>query len=223
MISICIASCLNYPERNKYLEKVIKSCKTCFSSYELEFLIGFDKYGTEIDGTKCYTHNKGLGHSWNWCIQNASYDLILQIEDDWKVEIGNGNIGNIDSKEDFMNHVNNRIDIINEYGGIYKFTNIDDKFWSNGKTEREFNGYKFKELNKPDKYKPNTWDMYLYSNQPHLKNKNLHDKVGYFKENVCPAKVEIDMCEQFFKSNERVFLSPFFTFVHIGVVQSRPQ
>ena len=218
MISIAIASCLNKPERKEYLLRQIDKINEVFDGKDVEILIGFDKYGEEIDGAKCYTHERGLGHSWNWCIQNASFDNVLQVEDDWVIELNQERLG---SKEIFLEYLQNRIKVIDKFGGIFRFTNTDDKFWSPGKTKHVLDGYNFVEANRPSVYKMNTWDMFLYTNQPHLKKKSLHDKVGYYKENVPVHEVEIDMCKKYFDSGEKSFMNDFFTIVHIGQAQAR--
>lgn len=221
MLSIAIASCLNSEERKEYLDRCIKNISELFKNKNIEILIGFDKYGKEIDGAKCYTHNNGMGHSWNWAIEEAKNDFILQIEDDWIVEIAQGNMENMPTEESFFNHLNNRIDILREFGGIYRFTSVDNEHWSSGKTIRKKNDYEYIELNRPKKFNENTWDMYYYSNQPHLKTKSFIKNVGKYIENSPPHIVEIDMCKKYYNSGQRVFMSNFFTLVHIGVKSAR--
>jgi len=220
MISIAICSCLNKPEREEYLKRAIDSIRGVFED-DVEILIGFDKYGKEIDGATCYTHERGMGHSWNWAIQNASNEHILQIEDDWTIEVGGGNMPTMPDKESFFYYLNNRISVLDEFGGIFRFTNTDDQFWSPGKTEHVLNDFKFTESNRPNEFKIGTWDMYFYTNQPHMKKKGLHNDVGWYVENEPAHVVEIDMCRKFYNSGKRSFLNPFFTLVHIGHVQSR--
>jgi hypothetical protein len=220
MISIAICSCLNHKEREEYLKRVIDNLHEIFDN-DVEILIGFDKYGKEIDGAKCYIHEKGMGHSWNWSIKNASFENILQIEDDWVIEIGGRNEDNLPDKEQFFYYLNNRISVLDKLGGIFRFTYTDDKFWSPGKTKHILDEFEFIEANRPGRFIVGTWDIYLYTNQPHMKKKSLHDKVGYYLENAPPHEVEIDMCRKFFISKERSFMNPFFTFVHIGEKQSR--
>ena len=218
MISIAIASCLNKPERKEYLLRQIDKINEVFDGKNVEILIGFDKFGCEIDGAKCYTHEKGMGHSWNWCIKNSSFDYILQTEDDWVIELNQERLG---SKEIFLEYLQNRMKVLDKFGGIFRFTNTDDQFWSSGKTKLVLDEFEFKEANRPDSYRTNTWDMFLYTNQPHLKKKSLHEKVGYYKENVLVPEVEIDMCEKYFNSGEKSFMNSFFTMIHIGVEQAR--
>jgi len=220
MISVVICSCLNKPEREEYLKRCVDNLRSILGD-EIEILIGFDKHGKDIDGAKCYTHDKGMGHSFNWGIQNASFDDILQIEDDWIIEIGGNNMERVPDKEAFFYHFENRLKVLNERGGIFKFTNIDDSQWSPGKTDHILQGYEFKELNRSNVFRYGSWEMYIYSNQPHMKKKDFHDKVGYFLENAPPDKVEVDMCKKVFDSGEPVFLCPFFTLIHVGMVQSR--
>lgn len=218
-ISVVIASCLNKPEREGYLKKSIESIYKNMKNFEI--IVCFDKYGKDIDGVKCYTHDKGMGHSWNSGIRNAENNLILQIEDDWVLEVGGRNEKNIPNRESFFYHLENRINIVEKSDGLFKFTNIDDEFWPPGKIKHDFDGYKCKELRRPLTFNPLSWDMYIYSNQPHLKKKSFHEDVGYYVENCPPSIVEIDMCKKVFNSNKNIFLSDFFTFVHIGVARSR--
>lgn len=219
-VSIVICSCLNKPARVEYLDKCVENINQVFGP-DMDILIAFDKYGKEIDGARCYTHDHGMGHGWNWGIKNAKNDLILQIEDDWIVEIGGNNEKEIPTLERFYYHLGNRIKVVNQFGGIFKFTFINDEYYPSGKTPQEYEGYNFLEYNRPQSYVNNTWDMYYYANQPHLKKKKLHDKVGYYLEDAPPEKVEIDMCKKYYDSGERVFACPFFTFIHIGFQSAR--
>ena len=220
MLSIVVCSCLNKPEREDYLKRNLDKIYEVFqnSGIPFEILIGFDKYGKDIDGARCLTHDKGMGHSWNWGIKNAQYDYILQTEDDWAIKTDQDRVPDI---ETFLYLLKKRMQVIDKYNGIFRFTYTDDEFWSSGKKQMNDFDYDFLELNKPKEYKNFTWDMYYYTNHPHLKKKNLHEKVGYYLENEPPHMVEIDMCEKYFNSGERTFVSPFFTIVHIGSVQSR--
>jgi glycosyltransferase involved in cell wall biosynthesis len=221
MISVAICSCLNHEEREEYLKKLIDSIHSLFDD-DVEILIGFDKFGKEIDGARCHIHEKGMGHSWNWCLQNASSDYILQTEDDWEILIGGANIENLPDKNSFFHYLENRMLVLDESEGIFRFTNTADEFWKPGKTKRVLDGgFEYLEANRPELFKMNTWDMFLYTNQPHLKKKGLHEKVGYYLENAPPHEVETDMCQKFIENGGRSFMNPFFTMVHIGEKQSR--
>ncbi len=219
-VSIVICSCLNKPERLEYLNECISNIKKLLGE-NVDILIGFDKHGTEIEGAKCYTHNKGMGHGFNWGIQNAKNEYILQIEDDWIIEIGGGNERFLPNLDALHYHISNRIKILEKYDGIFKFTHLGDDHYKSGKVELNFEDYKFLEWNKPEEYKINTWDIFRYSNQPHLKRKNLHEEIGWYKEEVPPHEVEEDMCRKLQLSDKRVFSCPFFTFIHIGTESSR--
>ena len=220
MVSVIICSCLNKPERLEYLDRCVKNIKYIFDN-NVEILIAFDKHGMEIEDTVCYTHNKGMGHSWNWGIQNAKNDYILQIEDDWVIEIGGANQENLPTKESFFHHLENRIKVLEKNDGFFKFTHLGDDIYKTGKTELDMDGYKFLEWKKSEKFMLNTWEIYRYSNQPHLKKKSFHDDIGYYLENEPPHKVEVDMCYKLHLSDKRVYSCPFFTFVHIGRESSR--
>lgn len=219
MISVSICSCLENPERIKYLEKCVSSIRDNIPNVEI--LIGFDKKGIEIDGAVCYTHNRGMGHSWNWAMKKASYDYVLQIEDDWRIEIGGGNKEYIPTRDSFLEKLKNRIKVLDKYDGIFRFTCVDDQFWKCGKTKIELDKYNFLELNRPSSYVFNSWEMFYYSNQPHLKGKHLHDHVGYYIEDSPPHAVESHMCQKYWESEYKIFMEQFFTLVHIGVVSAR--
>lgn len=211
-ISIVMSSCLNKEIRKEYLTRSIKSIRENLGN-DIEILIGFDKFGDTIDGCKCYTHEKGLGHSFNWGISNAKNDFVLQTEDDWIIGV---------DKDIFVNDLKNKIKILNEFGGFFKFTNLDDKEYRAGKKQLEYNKYEFLEWNKTNRFMFGTNNMYRYSNQPHIKKRNFHDDIKhYYVENKPPNVVELDMCYKFQISNNRVFSYPSSIFLHIGDESSR--
>ena len=216
-ISVVISSCLNRPEREGYLQRCIENIKETMG--DVEILIGFDRYGKEIDGAKCYTHEMGLGHSWNWGIQNASNEFILQMEDDWTIVFKKGHVESL--REDIIE----KIPILKKFDGIYRFGNLcsDNAPWYNGYLTLNIDGREIYELKRMDSYKHNDFSMYYYSNQPHFKKKDIHSKIGYYKENEPPHAVESHMCENYYMSSKKVFFSPSdsFDFVHIGQARSR--
>jgi len=221
MISVVIASCLNKPERFDYLTRTVESIVENIPFAEI--LIGFDKnICIQMDGIVSHCHNEGLGHSWNWGLENSSYDYVLQIEDDWTISFSE----NCKDKESLEYHIKKRISILERFGGIYKFDfppNIKGNKWSPGFKTICFNHYDFFEQMKEESIK-NWWTnplIYFYTNRPHLKNKKIHKKIGLYEENVPPPNVEVPFCEKYLESKERVFYSDFDVFKHIGEVQSR--
>lgn len=215
MISIVISSCLNKEERKEYLLKVVCGLRIVFRDSEI--IVCFDKYGeSKIDGADvCYTHNNGLGHSWNWGIKNSSNDFVLQMEDDWILKEKYFGI--------FTDIVNNGIEVIKRFGGIFRLENMEKDWWTPGNTKKNIGNNCFFELNKPKKVNwGNDYLMYYYANHPQLKSKNIHkDKIGLFLENSPPHEVESDMCKKFFDSGEKVFFIKENTFFHIGDIRSR--
>jgi hypothetical protein len=207
VITIVIASCLNHPIRKDCLLRTVSSLKETFP--EAEFLIGFDKFGEEIEGCKCHIHERGLGHSWNWGIQEATNDFILQTEDDWDILV---------DKNELRRNVEEQIKVIDKYSGIFRLDNMNHSWWESGCTPRVNENFLFLELNRPVEVLDfeKTLQFYYYCNHPHLKKKNLHEKVGYFVEDQPPHVVEFDMCDKYLKSGERVFFQPFNSFAHIG-------
>jgi len=216
-ISIAIASCLNNPERKEYLLRTIESLKTFLG--DVEILVAFDKYGIDIKDIKCYTHNRGLGHSFNWGIMNASNPYILQMEDDWII---NEQI----NKEEIIYDLNKQIEVINKNGGIFKLDFpplVKENKWDSGYKDLKELDYVFFELKKSSS--EIKWfldyNSYFYSNHPHLKKKSIVESVGLFSENVPPPEVEIYMCKKYHESKERIFFIKKDIFIHIGEVRSR--
>jgi glycosyltransferase involved in cell wall biosynthesis len=216
--SIIYCSCLIKKHREEYLRKSIKSIRNVFPDKEI--LIAFDKEGTEIDGTICYTHNKGMGHSFNWGIKESSNDFILQLEDDWDLLYDPKN--NPDDKS-FIDQFCHHLNVIEKHGGIYRLVNMDNGWWESGSIELFEYGMHFKELNRPltGTDPDRSLQGYFYANHPHFKKKDFHDKIGYYLEESPPDRVEIDMCKKYLNSEERVFFSPFNTFYHIGYESAR--
>ena len=57
---------------------------------DVEMLVGFDQHGCQLDDSIISkTHNRGMGYSWNWGIQNATREFVIQMEDDWW-QLGSG-------------------------------------------------------------------------------------------------------------------------------------
>jgi len=69
----------------------------------------------------------------------------------------------------------------------------------------------------------NDFLMYYYSNQPHMKKRDLHCRIGYYSESVPPHVVETNMCKNYYHSNKRVFCSSSedFDFIHLGEISAR--
>jgi hypothetical protein len=226
MITITMCSCINIPERESYLKQSIESIREVFP--DNEFIIAFDKNtGLNLHeelgnnyNCKCYTHDNGMGHSFNLAIENASNDFILQTEDDWVIRYGQKLMPD---KKSFIEQVESRIMIVRDFGGIFRLDNMTHDWWKAGNKEMEYAGYNFRELNKPrNNPNPNTsYDAYFYSNHPQIKHKDLHKKIGWYKEKAPPNEVEVDMMAKYLKSDQRVFFSPYNTFVHIGSASAR--
>lgn len=221
MISIIISSCLNKPERKEYLKDVLIEFKRIIPYAEI--LVAFDKYGEKMECVdKSIVHNNGLGYSWNWGIKEAKNDFILQTEDDWILKFdGDCENKECNNSESFLDILKKRINVVEKYGGIYKFDNMDVDWWKAGNSETDCDGYKFFELNKPIKYVHNNLSMYYYSNHPHLKSKKLHEKIGYYLEGMAPHFVEEEMCKRYYFSGEKIFFSKYKVFEHLGHVSAR--
>lgn len=225
MITVSIASCLNKPERRGYLDACLKSLEKSFllAFPDLEILVSFDKFGTDIAGVRCHCHEMGMGHSWNWNMQNAKYDWIVQIEDDWEFRFRE----EVPDVNALRSLILNQIDVLRTFGGLYSLESRDttvQSWYKSGHREGLLpDGFLFSELNRPttEPLWRRDLNMYFYSNHPHLKHKLLHERVGGYIENAPPHIVEETMCEKYYNSHERIFFNRLIMFFHIGKVKSR--
>lgn len=224
MISIIMASCLNSPEREEYLEITLDSLrKSLLKAFpDAEIIIAFGTYGKEVDGCRCYTHcDHGLGHSYNWGIKNAKYEWILQLEDDWRYRLNDPGPECI-SPEVLRAYILNYMDVLRLHGGVFHLNDRDCShhtwYKAGDRAMMLENGFIYRELNRPIT-EPN-WrhdlNMYYYNNGPQLKHRSLHDLVGWYDEDTKPPYVEENMCKTYYDSGQRVFFNNVWMFGHIG-------
>jgi hypothetical protein len=225
-LSVCIASCLIHPSREEYLNKCISSIKKDFPN--AEFLVAFDKVGKEIPGCKTYVHQKGLGHSWNWGMQEAKHSLILQTEDDWVTEaefLGHG-YGELAAKVMRAKTMSSQDPLL--ITRLDNVTNADMAKWyyPGWREVMKVNDYQertFVEMNKcslPDIFRG--FNQYFYTNRPHFKMRKFHELVGWYPEEVSVPRVELDYGRHVIATQgTRVVAYNHNSFVHVGSVQVR--
>ena len=150
--------------------------------------------------------NNGLGANSNKGIQNACGEYILQIQDDW---ILNGN----------PNYL---------YFGIKIFEEYNDIALIRYRLGREFNYSEIRTCTMPYiKVKilsrDNREELFLYSDNPHLKKASFHHLLGPYLEGKKMELTEIDMCKKFLNKrewNSAVIDSCENIFSHIGAQES---
>lgn len=224
MITIAIASCLVKPEREAYLMQSIDSIRKEFP--DGEFLVAFDKVGKEIPGCKTYVHQLGLGHSWNWCLQNAKHDLVLQTEDDWQTEaafLGHG-FGELREKSYRVQQWHKEDPNI-----IVRLDNVANpdmiKWYHPGWNRIGTDGHN-REMLELNKCAPRDigrgFNQYFYCNRPQFKHKDLHKTVGWYPEQVTVPTVELEMGRTMILAPKtRVLAYNHNSFVHVGTIQAR--
>jgi len=203
-----IASCLANPDRLTYLKQTIAEVRAMFPNTCNEIIVLFDKIGLpQVYGaTKCITHNKGLGFSFNEGIRQASNDLVLQMEDDW---IKNFNVSDI--SDGFIDNV---YKLLKAKKGILRTYN-EPLFYDYSK---KIAGWVPKchiysdpvhhvELIKATSEEiKERWNLrYRFNNSPHFKLKSFLKDVGEYSVNVAPPYVETDMLDLYDKSDYSVF------------------
>jgi len=207
MITIVVASCISIPERLDYLNRCLTPLKKQLP--DAEILIGFDKHGVDVEGATCYTHDHGMGHSWNWGIKQAKNNVIFQMEDDW-----------FEHTNAIQERIDIGIDLIKDGDAFFRFTNMLHDWYKPGSIKVGDTSIKDRALYELNKCKfedrCDGYNRYFYANHPHLKMKDFHDKVGYYLEDVIAPEVEIDMCAKVLKSNMRGFYLTENSMQHIG-------
>jgi len=217
-ISICMAGCLLKEKRldylNQSLEKFIKHLP------DAEYIIALDR---DTDTPKDWennfdvqivkkSHNLGLGHSWNWAYRQATKKYILHTEEDWAIF----------TEDKFKDILNLSIEVIEKEDGIFRFDNMCQDFWESGWTEKQIYNRIYYELNRPKRFQD--LQIYYYSNRPHIKKNEFTKKNNLWHiENAPPPKVEMYMCEKYFKSQKKVFFLPETSIGHIGVESIRDE
>jgi hypothetical protein len=195
MISISVAGCLRIPERIEYLKTTMAALLHHFP--DADYLIGLDNTPEEmgIQVQKDYpmarvkTHSLGLGHSWNWALKEAKYDLILQLEEDWQCSYCWGKAGDNDLNQKVEYGVKKCLE---NPGILLKLDNgmgigaPPKSPYRPGWKEYEIcplTGKQVWELNRPplDRWYEG-WNPYFMSNHPHLKHKKFHQLVGPYLE-----------------------------------------
>lgn len=142
--------------------------------------------------------NQGLGRNTNKGLEAANGEFILQLQDDWDF-IGNPSF--IESSISYMQN-NPEVGIIRYYKGGETFavnTNKLNYIAIGHKTG--INGY---------------------SDTPHLKKRQVHEKLGYYLEDVTMIKMELDFLERWNKNS--IFKSVLYEmddlFIHTGAEHS---
>ena len=225
-ISVCIASCLIHKDREVYLDRCISSIKRDFPN--AEYLIAFDKKGKDIPGCKTYTHEKGLGHSWNWAITEAKNNLILQTEDDWVTEadfLGHG-FGELAAKAELAMKMTEEDPLL--ITRLDNVTNADMVKWyyPGWKEIGKYNFYQERtmvEMNKCRISEIGTgFNQYFYCNRPQFKDVRFHQLIGWYPEGITVPNVEISMGRHILMTpRTRVVAYNHNSFVHIGDTQVR--
>ena len=194
-LSIIIASYLRFEERLDILKRTIKNLRKYFPLSEI--IVLFDKLGIEnVEGADiCITHDNGLGYSWNYGVDIAKNNYILQTEDDWIFrDLITKNITNDLLNKSFKLLNNDKVECVRMDGAM--FSKIGGSMgYPLGHQKKIYENLEYYIYNIPteDDVKRNGWLKYYFCNHPHLK---LKSKIKNFKyiENERPNKVETDAC-----------------------------
>lgn len=215
-ISVCIAGCLLIPERIEYMEKSISSFVRFLP--KAEYWLGLDRGIGVPDGwldqfpvdINVNVHNRGLGHSWNWGYKNATKKFILHSEEDWAVL----------EPQNFQKIFSGAMDVVDKHDGIFRFDNMCQDFWKPGWTPQREGEFDYFQLNRPPNL--NGWNLYYYSNRPHLRRNGLSGRLGLWNpENVPPPDVETQMCRDYYGTNQPVNFFNRTLIGHIGTESIR--
>ncbi|OQY75940.1 MAG: hypothetical protein B6D44_00565, partial [Ignavibacteriales bacterium UTCHB2] len=167
----------------------------------------FDKY---LFATK----NEGMAANVNKGLKEASGLFILQLQDDWICK----------GPPDYLKLGVNALEEDRELGLIRYRLGIEylytSKSFNNGLNEIHILSRDQKDTLKRKYYRK---DTFLYSDNPHLKRKELHDSIGMYKSYKYLPQIELDFCIRFNSSHMYSvgYIAGFEeVFSHIGELQS---
>jgi len=210
-ISVCIAGAFLIPSRRQYLEIGLSSIVHCLPGAEILIGLDGDVYPPNLwekqfnADVKIKVHNMGLGYSWNWAYEQSTREYILHTEEDWAIL----------NQNDFEIAFQNAIKVIDEHGGIFRFDNGCQSYWKYGWKNKKIDNFKYYELNRPPNM--NGFNLYYYSNRPHLKKSDLNKKLGIsYPIQSVPPVVESSMCKQYWEKGKKVFCLDNSVIRHIG-------
>lgn len=230
-LSIVIAACAKTPERVVYLKRNIASLRKHWP--DAEILVGFDKFFPEnpspvdLDVNHVYCHKSGLGRSFNWGIETATHEVILQMEEDWMCNWCQDGKPESHKVIKISKYAANRV--LQDPSTFVRLDNMRHDWYKPGSislgTEESTDRELF-QLNKINdlRHWQNGYNPYFYSNHPHIKHRSFHRQVGDFTENVSVPKVELDMCRKvLFNHNSKCLFFEGNCFGHIGDMSVREQ
>ena len=218
-ITVIIGSCLINCGKFDCLLASINNIRTFLPNSEI--VIGFDKVGPndlqmkDIDQYKqlsYFTHNKGLGHTFNHGNQTAKKNIILQTEDDWIIKNKY-----LSSASDFKKMIFNAFQVINKHnnscvrldGGMFDEIGGTDGYplgWNKHILTENCNYYSYV-LPSGKQMDDDFWLHYAFCNHPHLKLKKITINNPY-PEQVSPAIVENNYAVEWILNKFDIFYVP---------------
>ncbi|OQY75510.1 MAG: hypothetical protein B6D44_01190, partial [Ignavibacteriales bacterium UTCHB2] len=158
--------------------------------------------------------NEGMAKNVNKGIVAASEKYILQLQDDWLCK----------GPSDYLRLGVKALEENPELGLIRYRMGMEylctSKSFNNGLNEIHILNRDQKDKIKRKYYRK---DTFLYSDNPHLKRKEVHDKIGLYKSYKTMPQTELDFCLRFNNSNmyKVCYIAGFEeVFEHIGELQS---
>jgi glycosyltransferase involved in cell wall biosynthesis len=149
------------------------------------------------------TKNEGLGRNTNKGILRARGSLILHLQDDWLC------IGPSDFLPVAVQLLDERPDI-----AMVRFHPIPDP-------ELVSDTYMTASGHRALLLKARLFErtgQYAYTDNPHLKRRSVHERLGMYRENVPMTTMEIDFCKRVNADSETViaFIEGYDSFLHLG-------
>jgi glycosyltransferase involved in cell wall biosynthesis len=126
----------------------------------------------------------GMGNSFNAGIKDAQGEYILHLQDDWSLTHDDGFI----EKAIGIISANQDIAMVR----LAMLGNSDTPFNPAGQKKVK---YSVGDIKVPAVDLSN--DLYVYSDNPHIKSARFHREFGWYRENVHPEITEKDMCHRF--------------------------
>jgi GT2 family glycosyltransferase len=153
------------------------------------------------------SQNGGMGYNTNKGIQAATGAYILQLQDDWECS------GPPDFIEAALALFQERPDV--------SFIRLREPFAGPHALHTLRSGREAQIYRQRLDWR-STAGEYVYSDNPHIKRRTLHDSLGRYLEDKPMNQVEMDFCRRFEKqgSAKAAFINGYLCFTHTGVAAS---
>jgi len=151
--------------------------------------------------------NRGLGHNQNKGVRAAQGEFLLQVQDDWECR----------GPSDFLEA---GVELLQERPDVWLVRYYDESVGVPAEHHVSASGRVARIYRNQDLAK---YGYFAYSDTPHLKRRDFHERFGSYAERVPMTVMEIAMCKAFASQSDAhvAFLEGYSDWKHLGREESR--